>query len=145
MLCHRSIVLSLAFFPRRHLFVALPSPVGECFSAPRPLTSPSFRVFTCPLLCPLQFVGASSSLSLHVLTCPSLCALQQVSAPLSLACFLSISSIVHIQNASTSRSLSFFPCPHLSVALPPPGSEFPSLVHFLSLSSLVRRSALSRT
>jgi hypothetical protein len=132
----------LTSFPCPHLFVVLRSPDGECpllalflsvsslvhFSALSRKSVPlarslSFRILTCLLSCALQNVSAPRSLSFRVLTCPSLCTLQWVSAP---------------------RSLAFFPCPHLCIVLRSPVGECPSLARFLSVFSLVRRSALSR-
>jgi hypothetical protein len=103
---------SLAFFFVSSLVRRCALPSGWVLLA----RSHCFCVLTCPLLCAPQEVSAPRSHSSHVLTCPSLCALQSVSAP---------------------HSLTFSPCPHLSITLCYPASECPSLARFLSVSSHV--------
>jgi hypothetical protein len=134
---------SLAFFPCPHLSLGLRSQVCECPLLSFFLSCPHLSVALCS---PVRECPPTRLLSFGVLTCPSLCALQGVSAPHFLAFFrvLTCPSLCDLQDVSAPRSLAFFPRPHLSVARRSPGSECPSLARFLSVSSPVCRSALSR-
>jgi hypothetical protein len=153
----------LAFFLCPHLPIAPRCPGSECPSRARALSisslvrpsalsskyvplvrSLSFLVLTCPLLCALQLVSAPRSLTFFPCSHLSLAdALQLVSTPCSLAFFLCshLSVALPSPGSECPCSLAFFPCPHLSVALRSPASECLSPAHYLSLSSLLRRSA----
>ena len=72
--------------------------------------------------------------SLHVLTCPIGCRLQHVSAPRSVGFFRCPDlSLAMLSPGSECRSVGFFRCPDLSLAILSPVCECPSFGRILSV------------